>query len=73
MLTVSEKRDLVGQNKKSEFLMLVGRLNPLQCCVKMQKNKTLNTRRDSRPDLPYCSRAIEVRSEKTLIEVPFPV
>ena len=30
-------------------------------------------RRDSQPNLPYSSRAIEVQKEKMLIEVPFPV
>ena len=71
-MTGSEKRDLVAQNKNIEFLMLVGRFNPLLCCVKILKiktKKTLNARRDCRPNLPYSSRAIEV----TFIEVPLPV
>ena len=42
---MSENRDLVSQNK-IEFLMLVGRLNPLLCCVKKLKDKTLNAHSD---------------------------
>ena len=66
-VTVPEKRDLVVQNKEIEILMLVSRFNPPLRCVKTLNAKTLYARR---PKLPYSSRAIEVRNEKTLIEVP---
>ena len=69
-VTMPEKRDLVAQNKKIEFVILVGRINPPLSCVKILKDKTLYTRRDGRPNLPYSSRAMEVKNEKTLIEVP---
>ena len=72
-MTVPEKRDLVAQNKKIEILMLVGRFNPPLHCVKTLNDKILYARRDGRPNLPYSSRAIEVKNEKTLIEVPLPV
>ena len=67
------KRDLVAQNKKIEILMLVSRFNPPLRCVKTLNDKTLYARRDGRPNLPYSSRAIEVKNEKTLIEVPLPM
>ena len=50
--------------------MLVGGFNPPLCCVKTLKDKTLYVRRAGRLNLPYSSRAIEVKNEKTLIEVP---
>ena len=50
--------------------MLVGRFNPPLCCDKILKDKTLYSWRDSRPNIPYSSQAIEVKNEKTLIEVP---
>ena len=59
-MTVPEKRDLVAQNKKIEFAMLVGRFNPPLCCVKILKDKTLFTRRDGQPNLSYSSQTIEV-------------
>ena len=68
-MTVPEKRDLVMQNKNFKFLMLEGRFNPPLCCAKRLKDKTLYARRAGRPNLPYSSRAIEVKYEKTLIEV----
>ena len=37
------------------------------------EKRDLVARRDGRPNLPYSSRAIEVKNEKTLIEVPLPV
>ena len=40
--------------------MLVSRFNPPLCCVKILNDETLNARRDSRPNLPYSSPAIEV-------------
>ena len=69
-MTVPEKMDLVMQNIKIEILMLVSRYNPPLCCVKTLNDKTSYVRRDCRPNLPYSSRAIEVKSEKMLIEVP---
>ena len=71
-MTMSEKRDLVAQNKKIEILML-SRFNPPLHCVKTLNDKTLYMRRDGRPNLPYSSRVIEVKNEKTLIEVPLPM
>ena len=53
--------------------MLVSRYSPPLHCVKILNNKTLYTRRDGWPNLPYSSRAIEVKNEETLIEVPLPV
>ena len=53
-MIVPEKRDLVAQKKKIEFVMLMGRFKTL-------KDKTLYARRDARPNLPYSSRAIEVK------------
>ena len=72
-MTVPEKRDFVAQIKKIEFVILMGRFNPPLCCVKILKDKTLCAQRDGRPNLPYSSRAIEVKNEKILIEVPLPV
>ena len=60
-MTVPEKREFVAQNKKIEFVMLVGRFNPLLCCVKILKDKTLFTWRDGQPNLPYSSQTIEVK------------
>ena len=58
-MTVSEKRGTLSRKiQKSEFLVLVGRFNSPLCCVKILKEKTLNTRRDSQLNLPYSSRAI---------------
>ena len=57
-MTVPEKRDLVAQNNKIEFFMLVGRFNPPLCGAKILKVKTLYAWRDGRPNLPYSSRAI---------------
>ena len=71
IVTVPEKRDFVAQNKKIE--MLVGRFNPPLFCAKILKGKTLYAWMDGQPNLPYCSRAIEVKNEKTFIEVPLPV
>ena len=72
-VTVPEKKDLVAQNKKIEFLFLVGRFYPPLCCVIILKDKTLCARRAGRPNLPYSSRAIVVKNKKTLTVVPFPV
>ena len=72
-VTMPEKRDHVMQNKKIEILMLVNRFNPPLHCVQTLNNKTLYAQRDSWPNLPYSSRAIEVKNEKMLIEVPLPV
>ena len=58
-MTVPEKRDLAMQNKKIEFLMLVGRFNPPLCCVKILKDKTWYAWRADWPNLTYSSRAIE--------------
>ena len=55
--------------KTSGILMLLGRFNPPLCCVKILKDKTLNAQRESQPNLPYSSRAIEVKYEEMLIEV----
>ena len=65
--------DLVAQNKKIEILMRVSRYNTPLRCVKILNDKTLYARREGRPNLPYSSRAIEVKNEKTLIEVTLPV
>ena len=67
-MAVPEKRDLVTQNKKMEILMLVSTFNPPLRCVKTLNDKTLYVQRDGWPDLPYSSRVIEVKNEKTLIE-----
>ena len=72
-VTMREKRDLVAQNKIIEILILVSRYNPPICCVKTLNYKTLYARRDCQPNLPYSSQAIEVKNEKTLIEVPLVV
>ena len=64
-VTAPEKRDLVAQNKKIEILL--SRFNPPLCCVITLNAKTLFARKDGRPSLPYSSRAIEVKNEKTLI------
>ena len=72
-MTVPEKRDFVAQNKKMEILMLESRFNPPLRCVKTLNDKTLYAQRDGWPNLPYSSQAIEVKNEKTLIEVPLPV
>ena len=72
-MTVPEKRDLVAQNKKIEILMLVSRFNSSLRCVKTLNDKILYTRRDDQPNLPYSNRAIKVKNEKMLIEVPLPV
>ena len=61
-----EKMDL----KKMEILMLVSRYNPPLRCVKKLNDKTLYAQRDNWSNLPYSSKAIEVKNEKTLIEVP---
>ena len=37
-------RDLVAQNKKIEFLMLLGSFNSSLCCVEILKDKTLYVR-----------------------------
>ena len=50
--------------------MLESRFNPPLHCVKTLNAKALYARRDGRPNLPYSSRAIEVKKENTLIEVP---
>ena len=65
-----EKRDLVTQNK---ILMLVSRYNPPLHFGKTLNDKTLYACRDGQPNLPYSSRAIEIKKEKTLIEVTLPV
>ena len=72
-MTVPEKRDLVAQIKKIEFVILMGIFNPPLCCVKILKDKMLYAWRAGWPNLPYSSRAIEVKNEKMLIEVPLPV
>ena len=72
-MTVPENRDLVTQNKKINILMPVNRFNPPLCFDKTLNVKTLYRRRDDQPNLPYSSQAIEVKSEKMLIEVPLPV
>ena len=66
-MTVPEKRDLVAQNQKIEILMLVSSFNPPLRCVKTLNAKILYAQRDGRPNLPFSSRAIEVKNEKTLI------
>ena len=63
-VTMSEKRDLVAQNKKTEILMPVSRYNPPLHCVKTLNDKTLYARRDGWPNLPYSSRDIEVKKKK---------
>ena len=47
-----EKRDLVVQIKKVFFLNASGRFNSL-CSVKILKAKTLNARRDRRPNFLF--------------------
>ena len=53
------KGTLLHKIKKIEILMLVSRFTPPLRCVKTLNDKTLYTRRDGRPNLPYSSRAIE--------------
>ena len=65
-VTVPEKRDLVAQNIKMEILMLVNRYNPSLHCVKTLNAKTLYARRDGRPNLPYSSRAIELKKQENV-------
>ena len=72
-MTVSEKRDLVAQNKEMEFLMLVGRFNPLLCCVKKTKGQNFVCAEGWHAQLTLFIRAFEVKKEKTLIGVPLPV
>ena len=68
LMTMPEKRNFVVQNKNTDILMLVSRYNPPLNCVKTLNDKTLYTWRDGKPSLRY-SQAIEVKKEKTLIEV----
>ena len=44
--------------------MQVSRFNPPLRCVKTLNAKTLYMRRDGQPNLPYSSRAIEVKTRK---------
>ena len=49
---------------KNDIFMLVSRFDPPLCYVKTLNTKTVYTRRDGRPNLPYSSRVIEVKNEK---------
>ena len=66
-MTVSEKRDLVAQNIEMEFLMLVGRFNPLLCCVKKTKGQNFVCAEGQHAQLTFFSQACEVKKQKTLI------
>ena len=67
-VTVPEKRTLSRKKKNRNF-----NSESIQRCVKTLNDKTLYARSDGRPNLPYSSRAIEVKNEKTLIKVQLPV
>ena len=64
-VTMPWKRDIVAQKKKIKFLMLVSRFSPPLYC----EDKTLYAWRDGQHNLPYSSRAVEVKNENMLIEI----
>ena len=57
-----EKRDLVAQNKKIEFVMLMGRFNPPHVVLKYQRTKPCTRGGPAGPTyVPYSSQAIDER------------
>ena len=46
--------------------MLVNRFNPPLQCVKTLNNKTMYAQTDGQPNLPYSSRAIEVKKRENV-------
>ena len=69
-MTVPEKKGPCSRKiKKVEFLMLLGSFNPPLCCVKILRTKPCT--HGVTGNLPYSSRAIEVKKNEETLKYHF--